>query len=834
MSKLNYGIYGERDDWVYLTNKAWGNNLDDEEVPIEESIALANFGDVPDFAGDDIELGLWYYRVRSTISTGVINDKLKLNQHLDKSICPIGTDSGFTGIRKKWVTKSVNDNLIEIKSKPSVHHPLFFYTLECYYGGDGYKVPVFAPNDVWYNSPQWWGYRLDLEKIYKIGISSISCDDYAVQPVVQMPIKKVVWCIFVHAKNKKGEDRYYDLKTYVTDKTAYTSFPNIDSVYVSPRIQAKIKLPRGHYEGEFPSTLSFEEINPHFEKTDIYDDNNTPFSYEFLKYRNRVNDTKSNVYYTLDGETKNYGKKVSLIPIFGVSSGGLTSVNYRGNLILGDPEFLEIRDGILESYSTLAHFGGLEGFWAFFMKQCAYLGMFFTDDLYVADYGKDIDDNMYLGKIDSSGITHGEYTKGEENAKQPQYDWEDFVDNDIYDPNEEPDQPDPNEYDDSSLLPQNTAPTGINAFTTTYAINNAGLRHLSEFLYNTLLDEYAKEDLTLTELEGKLRSNFLTANPIDCIVSLMSFPLQFKSGSTTPFVIGNSTVKTSQGTTIYVRTQPHGSLLLDGGSCTYHPHFKDFRDYEPYTKADLYIPYCGSIGINPSEFMGHTISLKYAIDLITGACMCFIYRDGLIVNSLEGQVGTQISISGIQSSDYNNALYGTLNNYNQSSESLQTARVNQLEGTVKNVAGTVASTVTGFALGGVPGAVAGFAVGATGSVANQVKNNNTYNIAQMQHNKSQYDLQHVQTPYKTTGTSSPITSMRNEQSARLILTRPVMIKGYDSTKYADTIGFACHIENTIGKIKGYSEFANANLNGIPCTLSEKNEISALLTGGVYL
>jgi len=84
---------------------------------------------------------------------------------------------------------------------------------------------------------------------------------------------------------------------------------------------------------------------------------------------------------------------------------------------------------------------------------------------------------------------------------------------------------------------------------------------------------------------------------------------------------------------------------LDGGFTDYFKHYNNFIDYQPYCTAELYIPYCGSVKIDPQQYVGHHLSVRYLIDFPTGACLALVYRDDLVVDSIAGQIGVTVAMS---------------------------------------------------------------------------------------------------------------------------------------------------------------------------------------------
>ena len=76
-------------------------------------------------------------------------------------------------------------------------------------------------------------------------------------------------------------------------------------------------------------------------------------------------------------------------------------------------------------------------------EQIACFGLFFTLDKNTAQTGALNDTLMYLGILDENGIGHGDYTSGEDNEDQPQWEW-DTTNNSSYKPSDGP-EPTPSE-----------------------------------------------------------------------------------------------------------------------------------------------------------------------------------------------------------------------------------------------------------------------------------------------------------------------------------------------------------------------------------------------------
>ena len=60
---------------------------------------------------------------------------------------------------------------------------------------------------------------------------------------------------------------------------------------------------------------------------------------------------------------------------------------------------------------------------------------------------------------------------------------------------------------------------------------------------------------------------------------------------------------------------------VDCGSVDLQEYFGNVFDYPPYTEVSIYLPFIGIRQLDPSDVMRSTISAKYHIDVLTGACL---------------------------------------------------------------------------------------------------------------------------------------------------------------------------------------------------------------------
>lgn len=438
----------------------------------------------------------------------------------------------------------------------------------------------------------------------------------------------------------------------------------------------------------------------------------------------------------------------------------------------------------------------------YLITQCAYLGGYFTDNYYTAVSGALNDTDMYLGIIEDDGMTAGRYQRGTG-----------IVDPEIDDPWSDigwvppPPDPDPNEYDDNTTVLNSLR---LNPeFSTRYAMTRTQLAHAHNFL--------------MSEISTNVDSDFwsqqmlYTNDPMDVVQSVMLFPFDISEYQTDEPSYRDLSFGQLIDTGYQVQLNRESFCIIDMGSCTYYPKMggsvNDFRNYPPYSSALLYIPYCGSVEIDPNLYMGQQLSVKMIVDMGTGACLALVYRNNMVVDSISGTIGVTIPLTGIQTQTLAAAQ-------RQAETQLKTARMSS----ISQLATGAASIAGGAAAGGLLGAAAAAAYQLTnGSIAKSV----------LSIRNAQYNLEHINVPYKTIGTATSTTSWANERKCRLVIRRPMMLTE-DLSEYAHTVGFACLTPGVVSDFSGYTEFESVDLSGVQATAAEKDMLHKLLQAGVYI
>lgn len=679
-------------------------------------------------------------------------------------------------------------------------------------------------------------------------------DLYRYNAVVSMDFKKFMMCVIVCAFDGTITDTgndiytgsvtryiYMDLDTYLSNKKRFDSntktarqyYPYISQILLIPATGESFttfhtQVSIDNSMGCIPNKLYDFAISQMSGSTP--QDANTPNAVitSAVSYMDGEPFSGGNIYYT--NVADDYYNSI------GISSGvysyfmllGMQGGNGTSNGIVNPAYIGTNKQGILRGIRGKSHikvvrttvtdnvYAGF-GYWFDMpsqpaeikdavLKMCSYLGCIISTSVSATDLNSS-SRKRYIGVLNEAGIATGTYEEitAETLSDYPQTSTNDFIDDTPYDPAAEPD---PNTYSDTTTLRPRAFKTA-NCFNSVYAVS-ADVYMLKYYLYDVVAPA-ATEDSN--------RQKFLNVNPIDCIVNLMFYPFNlddYITGNYNPVKLGNQTVVFTIGQTTYSFSglQPAANdsmqVLLDMGSVVYYPHFGDFRDYEPYSSAELIIPYHGSLTISPAEYMGHKIGVKCIVDLTTGASIAYIFRDDLAVDSIPGTVGVQIPVSGIAQADYNNSVFNA-------SAQLNAAKISAAAGFASDTIGLVASAVTANPLG--------VAASATKLAADTAASSNNLDI-------SQYNVSHVKIPYRQNGTSTPATSTAADQIARLIVRRPKMLE-YDPEIYAEVNGYACLICDILANYTGFTVCSDVHIGG-GATAEEKNMIKNLLQAGVYL
>lgn len=302
-------------------------------------------------------------------------------------------------------------------------------------------------------------------------------------------------------------------------------------------------------------------------------------------------------------------------------------------------------------------------------------------------------------------------------------------------------------------------------FITIYNPSAADLKALSSYMWSTTFDlaTYKK----------------LFSDPMQSIIGLAIVPVA-------PSVAGKKNVMF--GTIDSGINMPYLStnyVQLDCGSVNVERYIGCFMDNDPYTKISIYLPFIGIRQLSADDIIGGSIHVVYNIDVLTGACACFIEHETRgVLYSYNGSCITNVPLTAINFS-----------------------------GAIQNAVTTIGSAVgliAGMSSGAAP-ITAMSAVGLATSAANTAINSKPS----------------VQRSGNLGGSAGILSIMK----PYVIIERPDISVPNNVQHF---IGQTSNITIKLGECSGFTMCEYVHIDGVSATSEEIVEIESLLKAGVIL
>ena len=99
-------------------------------------------------------------------------------------------------------------------------------------------------------------------------------------------------------------------------------------------------------------------------------------------------------------------------------------------------------------------------------------------------------------------------------------------------------------------------------------------------------------------------------------------------------------------------------LIIDGGSITVEPHYKNSNDYSP-VECILYLPFTKEVSLNINDIINHTINIKYNIDLLSGATTIIVSNENNEIYTAQFNISTSLEFYGLYEDKVVNKLNST-------------------------------------------------------------------------------------------------------------------------------------------------------------------------------
>ena len=304
-----------------------------------------------------------------------------------------------------------------------------------------------------------------------------------------------------------------------------------------------------------------------------------------------------------------------------------------------------------------------------------------------------------------------------------------------------------------------------------------GVGDLQSVIDLGLISAYTPDASQVRDLANELwGTNFIQQiskvvnQPMDTIVTFHIVPLSNISEGDYLIVLGNyvSFVHSSKPSAQY--------HVVDCGSVTIEEIWGSYLDWK--CNITLFLPFIGSIPLKVDDCIGKTISVKYIVDILTGACVAYVIRDDVVIATFAGNCAFEIPLTG---GDHTQLITGMI--------------------------GVAGAAITGIATGGMSAPVA--ATAATSSI----------NVAMSKTN------------YQRSGGLGANTAYMGIKVPYITVYVPNQCLPEDQNSF---IGYPSYITSRLGSQRGYTEVYKSHIHASGASDEEVIEIENLLANGVII
>lgn len=265
------------------------------------------------------------------------------------------------------------------------------------------------------------------------------------------------------------------------------------------------------------------------------------------------------------------------------------------------------------------------------------------------------------------------------------------------------------------------------------------------------------------------------SNPLDYVIGLNIIPsagLSIGGSSTIRFGFVNSDVSMPRLTSQY--------FTVDCGSLSFSALCGDtFLDYAPYSKFSIYLPYIGVKDVDANDFVGHTISVMYRGDVVTGGVTAYILKDGSVMYQYSGCCALNVPLTA--------------------------------DGWGSTIAGAV-QIATSIVAGGITGGAAGVAAGAAKGAASVAANPSLLSPQVMR--------------------SGAVSGGAGCMGVQYPFVIREAVRFHSTTGFNTVSGYPSYYYKSLSSVSGFTSCLDVHLMNIPGTQGEIAEIERMLKEGV--
>lgn len=275
----------------------------------------------------------------------------------------------------------------------------------------------------------------------------------------------------------------------------------------------------------------------------------------------------------------------------------------------------------------------------------------------------------------------------------------------------------------------------------------------------------------------------IIGDPINAIIQLTEWAVTPVDGPVKSPVICNI-----GATELKMPTIPNQFMQFDCGTIEIPREYHDFRDYEPYTRLSLFLPFVGDVNISTNDCITpHKIHVIYNIDFLSGVACAEVLIDEDVRYAYQAAMCAAVPVT---SSDASRLI--------------------------ASIIGAAVGTVSGGVMGGIVGGTAGSRMAARSLIGG---------VSEV----AMSPINGIQT--QRTGSISANTGLLGEMKPYVLVTRPISVV---ADQYKSLLGQPYQLDGTLGSQKGFVKVREVHLDGVTATETEKTEIERLLKEGVIL
>lgn len=344
-------------------------------------------------------------------------------------------------------------------------------------------------------------------------------------------------------------------------------------------------------------------------------------------------------------------------------------------------------------------------------------------------------------------------------------------------------------------------------FMQTYVLDRAALIQIASAWYNTNPQTMA-DIITGLKMFGDI--------PQECLAGVTMYPFDVNkilATSGQPYIYFG-TYQLQLGTTVYKAIRLKSDAYLDCGTIFLAALQHSYKDFEPYTSLDVFLPYIGWQRMDISLLINKYVSVRYYVDIHTRACTACILANGVFVAQYSGNIGVGLPTCGADYQGYANAMASTI----LGGASSVFTGAKGAQGAAMGALGNIMSGA-GLALS-VAGGVGGVAMGVASAAANTAATLNK--------------LEAMGAPADHPQIKGGFTSCLGTYLPQSVLWRYIIHDTVEPNNFNALCGRPSSASGNVGSFSGFLSCKSVNLNTNNMLDAEANEVYSLLKNGIFV